>query len=159
MPKASKLAWVPTWLENSQKARVALSVLVDKVHDLGPEEWEGLWEERVRELAKEEDVRDLELVKVWEDLEGGRPQVQQVQDLLNLLEAKLVPALWDRLCIAQGEGKEAEQAKKRLLAKFPQEDPAPSQEERLQELREAGLNGLVSAVADPSPAARARGGL
>jgi hypothetical protein len=157
MPKANKLPWVPEWLVNSQRARVGLSVLVEPGKEPDIQEWGELWVQRLEDLAKEESVRDVELVAVWEELEGGQVLVRKVRHLLGLLNTHIAPGLWTQLWYAQGEGKEAEQAKKRLLAKFPQEDPAPSPEERLQELWEEGLNGLVNAVADPTPHQRVWG--
>ena len=154
MPKAIRLPWVPEWLVNSQKARVGLSVLVDQGKEPPPEEWEGLWVDRIKELAQEESVRDLDQVRMWEDLQGGQMLVRKVQHLLGLLGSTIAPGLWYQLQNARAGNQEARQE---LLEKFPQEDPAPSPEERLEELREAGLNGLVSGVADPSPHLRAQG--
>jgi hypothetical protein len=64
------------------------------------------------------------------------------------------PGLWSRLLRALNKDKEA---KARLLEKFPQEDPAPSPEEQLEELKQAGLNDLAGSVADPSPHQVAKG--
>jgi hypothetical protein len=155
MPKTKKLPWVPEWIRNSQRARVGLSVLTDGGKEPLLEEWEGLWEDRIRELAHEESVRDVELVQVWEELEGGWVLVRKVKDLLGMLHVQIAPGLWYSLWFAQG-GDQKERQK--LLEKFPQEDPAPDDpEELLRELEEGGLNGLVSAVADPTPHQRVWG--
>jgi hypothetical protein len=92
---------------------------------------------------------------VWEELEGGWVRVMKVQDLVELLDLKVAPALWTMLWFAQWGDQEA---RKYLLWKFPQEDPAPEDpEELLRELEEEGLNGLVNAVADPSLHQRVKG--
>lgn len=80
--------------------------------------------------------------------------VRKVKDLLGLLNTEVCPGLWHRLTLAQARDRKVRQE---LLAKFPQEDPAPSLEERLEELEQEGLNGLVNAVADPSPHQRVSG--
>jgi len=155
MPKAKKLPWVPEWLVKSRRARVGLSVLTEGGKEPSLTEWEGLWEDRIRELAQEESLRDVELVQVWEELKGGWVLVRKVKDLLGLLHVEIAPGLWTRLWLAQAGDQEA---RKKLLEKFPQEDTAPeSQEDALEELEGEGLNGLVSAVADPTPHQRVMG--
>jgi hypothetical protein len=154
MPKAKKLPWVPEWLRNSRRARVGLSVLVEPGKEPDVLEWGELWVRRMQDLAKEESLRDLDQVRVWEDLKGGWVLVRKVKDLLGLLNTEVCPGLWHRLMLAQAGDRKVRQE---LLAKFPQEDPAPGLEERLEELEQEGLNGLVNGVADPSPVERARG--
>jgi hypothetical protein len=145
MPKAKKLPWVPAWLVNSRRARVGLSVLVEPGKEPNEEEWRNLWEARIWKLAENESIRDLDQPRVWEDLIGL--QIRKVPQLLSMIDGLIAPGLWTSLWLAPDD----QQAMNRLMEKFPQEDPAPSLEERLEELEEEGLNGLVDAVAGRNP--------
>jgi hypothetical protein len=157
-----KVPWVPEFLRNNHRARVGLGVLVRQGQEPNVGEWHNLWLQRLKDLWEEWRVsggslRDLELVMIWEEMEGGAYLVDyyRLNELLDLLEGKAAPGLWTQLFLAPGD----QWAKERLLERFPQDNPAPSLEEQLEELEEASLNDLVDSVADPSPLTRVKLGL
>jgi hypothetical protein len=157
MPNKQKVLWVPEWLANSRPARLGLGVLVQPGQEPpNAQVWRNLWEQRIKDLWEEdEDPRGIELVQRWEELEAARPpEINKPQDLVNLIDNLAAPGLWSRLFRALNGDR---QAKEELLEKFPQEDPALSLEELLEEQKEAGLNDLAGGAADPSPYQRAMG--
>lgn len=101
MPKAKKLPWVPAWLRNNQWARVGLSVLGEPGKGAGDLDWEEMWVQRVLDLASQEpNLEDLELVQMWEKLQGGQPLVRKPEHILRLVRLA-APGLWVELNKAQ----------------------------------------------------------
>ena len=143
-----KVPWVPEFLRNNHRARVGLGVLVEPGKEPDMVKWRDLWVQRVLDLWEQtKNPREIILVQEWEELQGGWAWVWKGEHLVELLDMA-APALWETLYMAVCGDQEA---KNRLLEKFPQEDPAPSLEEQLWELEEAGLEGLAISVVEPHP--------